>query len=109
MMSDKIEVGTVPGGKRFFSVERNGRKLPVLNGDGEVEFWPKFGGPAKTEKDFGRVLRALDNADKMKIVNPAPSGVGPEGLYPYQRDTAMMMGIDPAAPGTDKTVTWRMP
>lgn len=67
-MSDKIEVGTVPGGKRFFSVERNGRKLPVLNGDGEVEFWPKFRPTAKAEKDFGRVLRALDNVDRMKIV-----------------------------------------
>lgn len=66
---DKILVGTVPGGRRAFFVERDGRRMPVLNGKGEVEFW--------TERDtldrssgFSRVLAVLGCPEKLRDVTP---------------------------------------
>lgn len=54
-MFDKAFVGTLKDGtgRRFFAVERNGRQMPVLNGKGEVEFWPKWDGYAdRAAPDF---------------------------------------------------------
>lgn len=65
-MSDKVLVGTVPNGEKFFSVERDGRKLPVLNGKGEVEFW-NLRKPVASE--FRRVLLALADPERLKVVS----------------------------------------
>lgn len=92
-MSDKILVGTVPGGRRFFSVERDGRKMPVLNGEGEVEFWGARGqgGIDRAEAMFIRTLRALEQPEKLRDVTPG---------------ARMTMGVDPAKPGSDRQTAW---
>jgi hypothetical protein len=68
-MSDKVIVGTVPNGMKFFSVERNNRKIPVLNQTGDVDFWD-----LKADKlsDFRRMLYVMDNPEKLKDVTPGP-------------------------------------
>lgn len=64
-MVDKVFVGTVPSGHRFFAVEREGRKMPLLNGAGEVAFWSE---PETRTAEFSRVLRAMDNPGGLKDV-----------------------------------------
>ena len=67
---DKVLVGTIPGGKRFFTVEREGRKMPLLDGRGRVEFWDPYlyGSQAAAEASFARVLAAMDKPEGLKVV-----------------------------------------
>lgn len=70
-MKDKVLVGTVPNGSRFFSVEREGRKMPLLNGAGEVATWTKqdmYKGLYSGGNEFQRVLQAMKNPDRLKVV-----------------------------------------
>lgn len=105
---DKAFVGTLKDGtgRRFFAVERNGRQMPVLNGKGEVEFWPKWDGYAdRTAPDFSRVLQVMDKPETLKVVNPAPKGGrGPDGLYDYQHE--MIQGLDLASGPDWTSFTW---
>lgn len=74
---DKVFVGTIPSGERFFAVEREGRRMPLLDGTGAVAFWPRFtagGGMDRINIEFGRVLGAMDKPDGLKDVTPAPKG-----------------------------------
>lgn len=58
-----------PDGRRFFAVEREGRRMPLLDGSGEVAFWPKWDGYAdRLAPDFARVLKAMDNPEGLKVV-----------------------------------------
>lgn len=66
-MSDKVQVGTLPNGLKFFSVERDGRKMPMLNGRGMVDVWDMR---QPNAQEFMCVLRAMDNPSKMKDVTP---------------------------------------
>lgn len=69
---DKVLVGTVPGGQRFFTVEREGRRMPLLNGKGDVAFWDpyNYGSKDAAEASFARVLQAMDQPETLKVVNP---------------------------------------
>lgn len=62
---DKVFVGTVPSGERFFAVERAGRKMPLLNGRGEVAFWSE---PETRTAEFSRILAAMDKPEGLKDV-----------------------------------------
>lgn len=72
-MSDKAFVGTLKdgSGRRFFAIEREGRRMPLLDGRGEVAFWSKaevyqagYGG----QNEFARVLKAMDKPEELKVV-----------------------------------------
>lgn len=66
---DKVQVGTLPNGLRFVSVERNGRKLPILNARGMVDAFRPIGrGGAELEKELGRVLSVMIDPAKLKDV-----------------------------------------
>lgn len=68
-MMDKAFIGTIPDGRRFFAVEREGRRMPLLDGSGAVAFWPKWDGYAdRLAPDFARVLKAMDNPEGLKDV-----------------------------------------
>lgn len=73
---DKVFVGTIPSGERFFAVEREGRRMPLLNGRGDVAFWNpyNYGSQDDAEQAFSRVLAALDKPEGLKDVTPAPKG-----------------------------------
>lgn len=64
---DKAFIGTMPDGRRFFAVEREGRRMPLLDGSGAVAFWSD---PATRTVEFSRVLQAMDRPEGLKNVGP---------------------------------------
>lgn len=72
-MSDKAWVQSAPGGERYFVVEREERRMPVLNGRGDIDFWD-----LKTDNmaDFRRMLDAMDHPERLKDVTPEKTGPG---------------------------------
>lgn len=43
--------------------------MPLLDGSGEIAFWPKWDGYAdRLAPDFARVLKAMDNPEGLKVV-----------------------------------------
>lgn len=68
---DKIQIGTLPNGLRFLSVERDGRRMPVLNARGMVDAFRPIGqGGVEVEKELGRALAAMTRPEKLKDVTP---------------------------------------
>lgn len=65
MVNDKAFVGTVPSGLKFLAVERDGRRMPVLNGKGEVDFWDLR---KPVTAAFSRAIEAMDNPERLKVV-----------------------------------------
>lgn len=64
---DKAFVGTIPSGLKFIAVERDGRRMPVLNGRGEVDFWDLRKPVAAS---FSRAIESMDNPERLKVVGP---------------------------------------
>lgn len=62
---DRAFVGTIPSGLKFITVERDGRRMPVLNGKGEVDFWD-LRGPVAAQ--FSRAIEAMDRPERLKVV-----------------------------------------
>ena len=72
MSKDEALVGKLPDGRRFISILRDGRKMPVLDNNGDiVMFSPREERAARMYPDaaFRRMLNAMNEPDKLKVVS----------------------------------------